>query len=220
MANALNLLTIGNGTVNSTTNNGAGTIPVREDQSLANILAACVNSTGPGSSSCTTLFNATGVSTSTGDTAAAAIALAQSPFLRHHGDERVRPEQLDLCPVSPGPGPLPRGLDARPCNTRRSRARAYSSIRRRWTPAGTCGPAAPTRPTPPPRSPSTARKGPKIASSSVTGAANTLSPAIHLAIDSSDTVYSGFAGGHVQAGFRWRLPDNHVATEAAALPGH
>jgi streptogramin lyase len=75
-----NLLNQSTGLANSTTSGGNGTVPQAEIDTLANILAACVNSTGPGSTQCTTLFNnaqAGGVSPS--DTATAAVNIAHHP---------------------------------------------------------------------------------------------------------------------------------------------
>ena len=61
-------------------NGGFGTVPQSEIDTLANILAACINSTGPTSSSCTTLFaNAKNGSTAPTDTATAAINIAHNP---------------------------------------------------------------------------------------------------------------------------------------------
>jgi len=51
------------------------TLPVAKLNTLANTLAACVNTSGSSSTACTTLFNATGAS----DTVGAALAMAQSP---------------------------------------------------------------------------------------------------------------------------------------------
>jgi hypothetical protein len=82
-ANAANLETIGTGVALATTPAGNGTVPQAEINTLANILAACVNSNGAGSA-CTTLFaNATADGTTTGtqptDTATAAINIAHNP---------------------------------------------------------------------------------------------------------------------------------------------
>jgi hypothetical protein len=66
---------------NSTgTAGGAGlatgvTIPVSEINTLANIIASCVNTTGAASSQCSTLFSATGAT----DTFGAALAIAKNP---------------------------------------------------------------------------------------------------------------------------------------------
>jgi len=61
-------------------NGGNGTVPQDEINTLANILAACVNSTGPTSTQCTTLFNnAENGTTPATDTATAAINIAHNP---------------------------------------------------------------------------------------------------------------------------------------------
>jgi len=87
-----NLVGVGSGIVNMTTpgsgTKGTGTVPYDEINTLANILAACVNTTGPTSTACTTLFrNATndGVTCANScgdeptDTATAAINIAHFP---------------------------------------------------------------------------------------------------------------------------------------------
>jgi streptogramin lyase len=57
-----------------------GTVPQQEINTLANILAACVNSTGPGSMQCSTLFsNATNNGANAQDTASAALNIAHNP---------------------------------------------------------------------------------------------------------------------------------------------
>ena len=59
-----------------------GTVPQQEIDTLANILAACVNSTGPASTPCSTLFsNATNNSINAPDTATAALNIAHNPGL-------------------------------------------------------------------------------------------------------------------------------------------
>ena len=62
---------------------GGGLLPQAEINTLGNILAACVNSTGPSSMGCTTLFanaESTGTTgTPPGDTATAAINIAHNP---------------------------------------------------------------------------------------------------------------------------------------------
>ena len=64
----------------ATTPAGNGIVPQAEIDTLANILAACVSSTGPGSSTCNTLFtNAKNGSTEPADTATAAINFAHNP---------------------------------------------------------------------------------------------------------------------------------------------
>jgi hypothetical protein len=67
----------------ATTPAGNGTVPQAEIDTLANILAACVNSSGPSSTPCTTLFNnapSAGFSpTIPTDTSTAALNIAQNP---------------------------------------------------------------------------------------------------------------------------------------------
>jgi len=55
------------------------TVPVTRINTVADILAACVNSSGAGSSGCGTLFSNTTYSTAPTDTATAAIHFAQNP---------------------------------------------------------------------------------------------------------------------------------------------
>ena len=85
-AAAANLETLKTGVALATTpavNGGNGTVPQSEINTLANILAACVNSTGPSSPSCTTLFTSALSGGTTGtqptDTASAAINIAHNP---------------------------------------------------------------------------------------------------------------------------------------------
>ena len=62
------------------TPSGAGLVPQAEIDTLANILAACVNSTGPGSTACTTLFsNAKNGAAAPTDTAMAMVNIAHNP---------------------------------------------------------------------------------------------------------------------------------------------
>ena len=64
----------------ATTPAGDGTAPLQEINTLANILAACVNSTGPASGPCSTLFsNAKNGTATPTDTATAAINIAHNP---------------------------------------------------------------------------------------------------------------------------------------------
>jgi len=64
----------------STTPSGNGTVPQQEINTLANILAACINSTGPASTQCSTLFsNATNNGVNAPDTATAALNIAHNP---------------------------------------------------------------------------------------------------------------------------------------------
>ena len=87
-ANATNLAGISTGAALATTPAGNGTVPQSEINTLANILASCINSsgalTGPISpSTCYTLFNAAQSAGSSGtipsDTATAAINIAHNP---------------------------------------------------------------------------------------------------------------------------------------------
>jgi hypothetical protein len=82
-ANASNLENISTGAALTTTPAGNGTVPQATINTLANILASCINSSGPSSNACTTLFGdaksggATGTMPS--DTATAAINIAHNP---------------------------------------------------------------------------------------------------------------------------------------------
>ena len=83
-ANVANLAGISTGAALATTPAGNGTVPQSEINTLANILAACVNSTGPTNpTQCYTLFtNALSggtVGTQPTDTATAAINIAHNP---------------------------------------------------------------------------------------------------------------------------------------------
>ncbi|SNS30933.1 hypothetical protein SAMN05421770_101436 [Granulicella rosea] len=80
--NAANLVDLGSGTALATTPAGNGVAPQATINSLANTLAACVNTTGPSSTPCNTLFSnaKSGGSTATAgsDTATAAINIAHN----------------------------------------------------------------------------------------------------------------------------------------------
>jgi hypothetical protein len=79
-ANAANLVDLPTGTALATTPAGNGTVPQTEINTLANILAACVNSTGPVSTACSSLFsNLVSGGTQPTDSATAAINLAHNP---------------------------------------------------------------------------------------------------------------------------------------------
>jgi hypothetical protein len=86
--NAANMVTLGTGTALATTPAGNGTVPQSTINTLADILAACVNSTGGVSgptnpTSCYTLFNNAQSAGSSGtvpiETATAAINIAHNP---------------------------------------------------------------------------------------------------------------------------------------------
>jgi len=80
---ALNIVTQSSGSPAATTTatGSTGTVPVTLINSLADILAVCVNSTGPTSSGCSTLFTnaVTTAGTKPTNTATAAINIAQNP---------------------------------------------------------------------------------------------------------------------------------------------
>ena len=77
---ALNIVNQASGVPNPTFPNNSGvTVPVERINTVADILAACVNSSGAGSSGCSTLFTNTSYGTPSTDTAMAAIHFAQNP---------------------------------------------------------------------------------------------------------------------------------------------
>jgi streptogramin lyase len=82
-ATVTNLETLNAGVALATTpavNGGNGTVPQSEIDTLANILAACINSAGPASTACAALFsNAKNGSNTPTDTATAAIDIAHNP---------------------------------------------------------------------------------------------------------------------------------------------
>ncbi len=83
-ANAANLVDISTGTALITTPAGNGNVPNTLINTLANVLATCIDSIGPASPTCSTLFSNTlsnGTSgTSPTDTATAAINIAHNPI--------------------------------------------------------------------------------------------------------------------------------------------
>jgi hypothetical protein len=84
MANAANLAGVATGLANVTLPSNPGTkVPQTKINTLANILSACINSNGPTSTSCTTLFANThgngATKTIPDDTAAAVINIAHNP---------------------------------------------------------------------------------------------------------------------------------------------
>jgi sugar lactone lactonase YvrE len=82
-ANAANLASISTGAALAVTPAGNGTAPQSTVNTLANILAACINSTGPSFTTCSTLFSNAESAGSSGtpptDTATAAINIAHNP---------------------------------------------------------------------------------------------------------------------------------------------
>jgi hypothetical protein len=83
-ANAANLATLSTGQALATTPAGNGTVPLTTINTIADILAACVNTSGPTSTGCSTLLSniesAGATGTTATDTATAAIYLAQNPY--------------------------------------------------------------------------------------------------------------------------------------------
>jgi sugar lactone lactonase YvrE len=82
--NTANLTDLGTGLALATTPSGTGTVPQDQIYTLADILAACINSVDPSTIGCTTLFqtatsNGTTSGTQPGDTASAAINIAHNP---------------------------------------------------------------------------------------------------------------------------------------------
>ncbi len=79
-ATVLNLESLGRGVALATTPNGNGVVPQATINTLADILAACVNSSGPSSTPCATLFsNAENGTSQPMETATAAINIAHNP---------------------------------------------------------------------------------------------------------------------------------------------
>jgi DNA-binding beta-propeller fold protein YncE len=79
-ATVTNLEGLGTGQALATTPAGNGTVPQSEINTLANILAACVNAASSSSTNCQTLFNnAMNGSTPPADTATAALNIARNP---------------------------------------------------------------------------------------------------------------------------------------------
>ena len=80
-SSATNLENLGSGQALATTPNGNGTVPATTINTLADILSACINSTGPTSTACSTLFSNAKNSSGTAptDTATAAINIAHNP---------------------------------------------------------------------------------------------------------------------------------------------
>lgn len=83
-AAASNLVNLSDGIALASTPAGNGVVPQANINALANILSACVNSTGAGSNNCATLFSSatsdgTSSGTQPGDTATAAVNIAHHP---------------------------------------------------------------------------------------------------------------------------------------------
>lgn len=82
MSNVSNLVDLSTGGARSVTPGANGSVPQAEINTLANILASCVNGSGQASSNCATLFNLAKSDGATGatptDTAAAAVNIAHN----------------------------------------------------------------------------------------------------------------------------------------------
>ena len=79
-ANAQNLYGVSSGQALATTPAGNGVVPQAEINTLANILAPCINSAGPSSAGCSNLFaNALNGTTQPTDTVTAALNIAHNP---------------------------------------------------------------------------------------------------------------------------------------------
>jgi streptogramin lyase len=77
---AVNIVSQTTGVPNATLPlNASASVPVNTINTVADILAACINSNGAGSSGCSTLFTNTTYGTAPADTATAAINMAQHP---------------------------------------------------------------------------------------------------------------------------------------------
>ncbi len=77
-ATAASLANLASGSANSTVGTN-GTAPMAKVNTLADIIASCVNSTGPTSTPCTTLFNASTGSTTPVETITALLNIAHAP---------------------------------------------------------------------------------------------------------------------------------------------
>ena len=114
-----NMETLSTGVALAKTPSGFGVVPRAEINTLANILAACINSTGPGSTACSTLLSdATSGTTTPTDTATAAINIAhnpaahvaalyglQTPNSPFQGTLSSAPSDFSMEISFPGPGP-------------------------------------------------------------------------------------------------------------------
>jgi streptogramin lyase len=111
-ANASNLADLPTGTALATTPNGNGGVPTAQINLLANIIAACINSTGPSSGNCTTLLgDATSDGTTGGaapaDTATAMINIAHNPGANMSDLYNLPPA---FSPFAPTPSSQPNDL--------------------------------------------------------------------------------------------------------------
>jgi streptogramin lyase len=99
-ATVQNLESLGRGVALATTPNGNGTVPQATIDTLADILGACINSAGPSSTPCTTLFsNAMNGNTAPVETATAAINIAHNPGANTATLYGLLPAQLPFQPT-------------------------------------------------------------------------------------------------------------------------
>jgi sugar lactone lactonase YvrE len=104
-AAASSLVNISTGVALTTTPNGNGAVDNTMVNTIANILAACINSTGASSTPCTTLFSNALSGGSTGstptDTATAAINIAHNPFSNTAALFALVPATVPFVPTYP-----------------------------------------------------------------------------------------------------------------------
>ena len=110
MARAANLVGVATGMANATLPSDPHTkVPQSKINTLANILSACINSSGPTSTSCTTLFANThgngATKTTPDDTAAAIINIAHNPRANISALYGLQPELG--APFQPNLGSVP-----------------------------------------------------------------------------------------------------------------
>jgi sugar lactone lactonase YvrE len=108
-ANASNLADLPSGQSLATTPGGTGTVPQAQINLLANVIAACVNSTGPASAECTVLLgeatsDGTPGGTAPSDTASAMIDIAHNPGANVADLFNLPPA---IAPFSPSPSTQP-----------------------------------------------------------------------------------------------------------------
>jgi hypothetical protein len=99
-ATVTNLESLGRGVALPTTPDGNGVVPQATIDTLADILGACVNSAGPTSTPCTTLFaNATNGNSQPLETATAAINIAHNPGCEYGDALRTAADDLPFQPT-------------------------------------------------------------------------------------------------------------------------
>ena len=111
-ANATNLADLASGSALAVTPNGNGVVPLPQINLLANVIAACINSIGPGSPTCTALLgdatsDGTPGGSAAGDTATAMINIAHNPGANLSDLFNLPPA---ISPFSPTPSTQPNDL--------------------------------------------------------------------------------------------------------------